>query len=206
MYKSETVYKYRERYESIVSSKSSIFFIDNKCKQWPQNSNTTSIKQLKPKNLLIAHFLRQSHYEEAAGSLKQLIYILKKEALAAFNTNKYKLWNLFNLGRGSRSSSDQISLLLMRCSIWKCSLLFFFIIKRFSLRRNCTSTAPHHNGKICILSHEITFAYELYTKNNHEAGIALVMQSVQYIYFVKTVTCQFSDERSSVRFNRTRAW
>ena len=106
MYKSETVYKYRERYESIVSSKSSIFFIDNKCKQWPQNSNTTSIKQLKPKNLLIAHFLRQSHYEEAAGSLKQLIYILKKEALAAFNTNKYKLWNLFNLGRGSSSSSD----------------------------------------------------------------------------------------------------
>lgn len=106
MYKSETVYKYRERYESIVSSKSSIFFIDNKCKQWTQNSNTTSIKQLKPKNLLIAHFLRQSHYEEAAGSLKQFIYILKKEALAAFNTNKYKLWNLFNLGRGSSSSSD----------------------------------------------------------------------------------------------------
>ena len=106
MYQSETVYKYRERYESIVSSKSSIFFIDNKGKQWPQNSNTTSIKQLKPKNLLIAHFHRQSHYEEAAGSLKQLIYILKKEALAAFNTNKYKLWNLFILGRGSSSSSD----------------------------------------------------------------------------------------------------
>lgn len=75
--------------------------------QWPQNSNITSIKQLKPKNLLIAHFHRQSHYEEAAGSLKQLIYILKKEALAAFNANKYKLWNLFILGRGSsRSSSD----------------------------------------------------------------------------------------------------
>ena len=48
-------------------------------------------------------------------------------------------------------------------------------------------------------------AYELYTKNNHEADVALVMQSTQYFYIVKTVTYQFSDERNSVCFNRTMA-